>query len=73
MITKEVLLKYGFSQQYYMGAPINYFVKNNVVFSLVNNQIETDNPNEFVCKCDNIEQLIAVYNEMTRDKLIEIK
>lgn len=68
-LTKEWLLKLSFKQQYLMGSPINYFIKNNLVYSIVERQVELDKPNEFLCKIEFVHELQNLYYAIYKEEL----
>jgi hypothetical protein len=76
-LTKEWLLKLGFIQQGVIinnnglteQCGINYFIKNNIVYSLSDNQVELDNPNVFLCNLQYVHQLQNLYFALTGEEL----
>lgn len=76
-LTKEWLLKLGFIQQGVIinnnglteQCGINYFIKNNIVYSLSDNQVELDNPNVFLCNLKYVHQLQNLYFALTGEEL----
>ena len=76
-LTEEWLLKFGFIQQGVIinnnglteQCGINYFIKNNIVYSLSDNQVELDNPNVFLCNLKYVHQLQNLYFALTGKEL----
>jgi hypothetical protein len=72
-ITKELLLKLGFLQKqiimYGEAVKINYFIKNNLLYSLSDNQVELDNPNVFLTDLKYVHQLQNIYFALTSEEL----
>jgi hypothetical protein len=68
-LTPEILEKAGFVQQSFFVGKINYWIKGNIVYSSIDNQIELNNPNVFLCKCSHVHQLQNIIYSLTGEEL----
>lgn len=72
-ITKELLLKLGFIQQeiimYDEVLKTTYFIKDNLLYSLFDNQVELNNPNVYLTILKYVHELQNLYFALTQEEL----
>ena len=70
-LTKELLLKLGFEQMYFLTAKINYFIKGNLIYSIIDRHVEykNGNINFIIRKCEHVHELQNLYHAITGEEL----
>lgn len=68
-ITKGWLLMFGFTQQSLGFVNLNYYCKNNIVYSLSDGNVELDNPNIALTQIKYVHQLQNIYFALTNEEL----
>jgi hypothetical protein len=70
-LTEEWLVKFGFEQMYFLTAKINYFIKGNIIYSIIDRHVEykNGNINFIIRKCKHVHDLQNLYFALTQKEL----
>ena len=70
-LNKDWLVKLGFKQMYFLGAKINYYVKGNLIYSIIDRHVEYKNGsiNFIIRKCEHVHDLQNLYHAITGEEL----